>query len=142
MSALKETSVTKRRILLAEDNPNDVVLLKEAFMAEKLDVEIDCVTDGDQLLKLLTALGEGTQNPYALVILDVRLPRRSAEEVLLLLAEQELRLGVPLIVLTTLISEQERARLMRLGVTEVLSKPFDLKEYFALARKIGAFLAA
>ena len=142
MSALKETSVTKWRILLAEDNPNDVVLLKEAFMAEKLDVEIDCVTDGDQLLKLLTALGEGTQNPYALVILDVRLPRRSAEEVLLLLAEQELRLGVPLIVLTTLISEQERARLMRLGVTEVLSKPFDLKEYFALARKIGAFLAA
>lgn len=140
MSALKETSVTKRRILLAEDNPNDVVLLKEAFMAEKLDVEIDCVTDGDQLLKLLTALGEGTQNPYALVILDVRLPRRSAEEVLLLLAEQELRLGVPLIVLTTLISEQERARLMRLGVTEVLSKPFDLAEYFTLARKLGALL--
>ena len=130
----------KRRILLAEDNPNDVVLLKEVFVTEKLDVEIDCVTDGDQLLKLLTALGEGTPNHYGLVIIDGRLPKRSAEEVLLLLAEQQIRLGVPLIVLSTLISEQEKTRLIRLGVTEVLSKPFDLAEYFTLARKLGALL--
>jgi two-component system, sensor histidine kinase and response regulator len=136
------TNPPNRRILLAEDNPQDVILLTEAFVAEKLDIDIDCVPDGDQLLARLAGLKGDGSGSYGMVLLDVHLPRRSAEEVLILLNAQQRRLGIPMIVLSTLISEQEKTKLLNLGVTDVLSKPFDLNEYFALARKLASFLMA
>ena len=129
-----------RRILVAEDNPQDLFLLCEAFVTEKLEVEIDCVTDGDQLLTKLVGLSEGQGESYGLVLLDYHLPRRSAEEVLMTLNEQQRTLGVPLVVLTTMISEGDKRRLLKLGVKDVLAKPFDLAEYFALARTLSSLL--
>ncbi|HEY3742738.1 MAG TPA: response regulator [Bryobacteraceae bacterium] len=128
-----------RKILLAEDNPQDVFLLTEAFLTENIPVQIDCVEDGDQLLTLLTGDGCGS---YGLAVLDAHLPKRSAEEVLTLLGRQQKRPSMPLIILTTLASNQEKDRLMELGVKEILAKPFDLNEYFALAKKLGALLIA
>lgn len=103
-------------------------------------MEIDAVHDGDQLLARLTTLGSDARNTYGLVVLDYHLPRRSAEEVLIALNQQQRNLGIPLVVMTTLISEGEKRRLSKLGVREILSKPFDLSEYFALARTLSSML--
>jgi DNA-binding response OmpR family regulator len=118
------------------------LLLTEAFLAEKLSIEIDCVPDGDELLTRLASLDGDGLNTYGLVLLDVHMPRRSAEEVLMALNAQQRRLGIPLVVLTTLISHQHKDRLLNLGVREVISKPFDLGEYFALAKRLSAMLVA
>jgi DNA-binding response OmpR family regulator len=138
-----EVSVSRRartRILLAEDNPQDVFLLKEAFEAEKLDVELDCVTDGDELLARLLGIAADDTNAYGLVLLDSHLPRRDTEDVLAILQEQQKSLSMPVIVLTSLISEQDKGRLLDLGVNEVLSKPLDLNEYFSLVRQLNSLL--
>jgi len=129
-----------RRILLAEDNPQDVFLLTEAFLAERISVEIDCVVDGDQLLARLTGLTGDGRESYGLVLLDLHLPRRSAEDVLIALNQQQRRLGMPLVVLTTLISNQEQGRLLSLGVSEIITKPCDLDEYYSLAKKLSSLL--
>ena len=135
------SSSNKNRILLAEDNPYDVLLLREAFSAEKLDIEIDCVRDGDQLLgRLLELADDGGGQEYGIVLLDFHLPRRSAEEVLLLLNQQQRRVGIPLVILTTMISEQHKKRLFSLGVSQVLAKPFDLQGYFTLAQTLSSLL--
>jgi len=131
-----------RRILLAEDNPQDVLLLREAFSAENVIVEIDCVSDGDQLLTRLAALTGDGCDAYGLVLLDFYMPRRTAEEVLTELNRQQRRLGMPVVVVTTLISENDKNRLLSLGVSEVLSKPVDLHEYSALAKHLASLLLA
>ena len=108
-------------------------------MGEKLDVEIDAVSDGDQLLTRLAALSS-EECTYGLVLLDIDLPRRSAEEVLIALNLQQRRLGIPLVVLTNLISEVDKRRLVSLGVRAILTKPFDMSEYFALARTLFSLM--
>jgi two-component system sensor histidine kinase/response regulator len=128
------------RILLAEDNPYDALLLKEAFRAENLEVELDCVTDGEQLLTRLLGLGRDGRSSYDLVVLDSHLPRRSAEDVLSILESQSKRISVPVVVLTSLISDQSKSRLLELGVSNVFSKPLELNEYFALVRQLNSIL--
>lgn len=134
-------SNSNRRILVAEDNPHDLFLLAEAIIAEKLNMEIDSVVDGDELFNRLTTLGENAREAYGLVVLDYHLPRRSAEEVLMALNQQQRNLGIPLVVMTTAISEGDKRRLLKLGVREILSKPFDLSEYSVLALTLSSFLA-
>jgi DNA-binding response OmpR family regulator len=137
-----DPSITRSsiRILLAEDNPQDVFLLKEAFEAEKLDVTLDCISDGDELLTRLLDLSRQDPTSYELVLLDSHLPRRSAEDVLTILNAQEQSLDVPVIVLTNLISDQEKGRLLDLGVKDVLAKPLDLSEYASLVRQLNSIL--
>jgi CheY-like chemotaxis protein len=131
---------TRTRILLAEDNPQDVYLLKEAFEVENLDVELDCVSDGDELLTRLLRIAADDGDKYDLVLLDSHLPRRDTEDVLVILQSQQKSLSVPVIVLTSLISEPDKVRLLDLGVNEVLSKPLDLNEYFSLVRQLNSVL--
>jgi CheY-like chemotaxis protein len=129
-----------RRILVAEDNPQDFFLLKEAFQGEALEVELDCLTDGDQLLERLLELADESSPSYGLVLLDAHLPRRTAEEVLKMLQLARKSLSIPVIVLTTLLSDKDKARLRNAGVSEVLSKPLDLTEYFSLAQHLNSRL--
>ena len=128
------------KILLAEDNPHDVFLLKEAFSVERLNVEIDHVDDGEKLYVRLVALSEHAKPAYGLVLMDFHLPRKSAEEVLMALQAEQRKVGIPLVVLTSVISDTDKKNLLKLGVKEVLSKPFDMGEYFALARRLGSLM--
>jgi len=128
------------RILLAEDNPQDEFLLREALVNEGVKVELDCVQDGDELLKRLIQLDRDEAPCYGLVLLDAHLPRRNAGEVLSILSADNKSLNLPVVVLTTMLSEQDKAHLLALGVREVLSKPLDLNEYFSLARRLKSIL--
>ena len=129
-----------RRILLAEDNPQDVFLLREAFLSENIPADFDCVPDGDQLLERLLSLFAGGRDPYALVVLDAHLPKRSAEEVLCALSRQQKRLNVPVVVLTNMISDRDKEKLLGLGVCEIFSKPLDLSDYFSLVHRLAALM--
>jgi two-component system sensor histidine kinase/response regulator len=133
-------SSSSARILLAEDNPQDIFLLKEAFLNEHLNIEIDCVGNGDELLDRLQSFIAGRAVLPGLLLLDAHLPRRNAEEVLAVLHADNTVLPFPIVVLTTLISDQERIRLLGLGVREVLSKPLDLNEYYVLAQHLNSML--
>ena len=141
VSLQSDHSPSPPRILLAEDNPQDVFLLKEAFSNERLNVELECVGNGDDLLDRLRLVAGGAPiHPVGLLLLDAHLPRRNAEEVLAVLREEKTVLEFPIVVLTTLISEPERIRLLGLGVREVLSKPLDLNEYYKLAQHLNSML--
>ena len=145
MKELKETDPKKdfrtarHRILLAEDNPHDCFLLEEAFSNANIAVHIECVPDGDQLLNRLRE-AQGGNSPFGLIVLDAHLPRRSAEEVLTAIQDGHDQLDIPVVVLSSLISEQEKKRFLELGVHSNLSKPLDLNEYLDLARNLEKIL--
>jgi CheY-like chemotaxis protein len=132
----------ERRILVAEDNPQDVLLLTEAFAAGEVAVDLHCVDDGEKLFTQLMALNGDGRDSYGMVLLDFHLPRKSAEEVLMALNARQRSFGIPLVVLTSMIAERDRRKLMDLGAHRVLDKPFDLNEYFALARNLVSILLA
>lgn len=138
---LKDVSTTqyyppRRQILLAEDNPHDHFLLKEALAAADVAVDIIWLADGDELLSHMRAEPKLT---YELVLLDMHLPRHSAEELLVILQEER-GLTAPVVVMSSLISDKQKRRLIDLGVHSVFAKPMDLDDYLELARKLDSIL--
>lgn len=129
------------RILLAEDNSHDQFLLEEAFRSQHLGIEIENVTDGDHVTQRLLPdpAGSGAL-PYDLIVLDAHLPCVSAEEVLEGLMATAVPVAIPIVVLSSALSEAEKMRFTRLGAGAVMMKPLDFDEYLALARALYAMV--
>ena len=88
----------KMSILLVEDLEDDILLIRRAFAAAKLTTPLYVVRDGEEAIEYLSgtgAYGDRQAHPLpSLVLLDVKLPRRSGLEVLLWLrARDDLRVG-------------------------------------------------
>lgn len=119
-------------ILHIEDDPNDVVLVGMAFRKAKLDVNLQAVTDGDMAVNYLG--GEGiyadrkTHPLPALVLLDLKLPRKSGLEVLSWLRSQShpYLKRVPVVMLTSSNQPGDIDAAYELGANSYLVKPGDL----------------
>ncbi|MBB1633878.1 response regulator [Cupriavidus sp. UME77] len=114
------------RILLVEDNVMLANALVEAL--SQAGFTVDCMHDGRAADHLLS-----TQD-YALVILDLGLPKLDGLEVLRRLRQR--RNAMPVLILTAHGSVEDRVKGLNLGADDYLSKPFDLSELEARARAL------
>ncbi|TBR58308.1 response regulator [Mastigocladus laminosus UU774] len=114
-------------ILLVEDDPNDIFLIERAFRRANLHHPIYVVKDGDEAVMYL-----GGQDCYeerekyplpALILLDLKLPRRSGLEVLEWLKQQPLLKRIPVVVLTSSRENIDVDRAYDMGVNSYLIKP-------------------
>lgn len=115
-------------ILLVEDNLKDVFLIQRAFRKAQLTTpSIQVVNDGDQAVLYLSS-----QSPYsdrtihplpALILLDLKLPRRSGAEVLMWLRQQPALKRIPVVVLTSSREFADVNRLYDLGANAYMVKP-------------------
>lgn len=129
------------RILVAEDNPADVYLLREAFSLEGQDVEMIVVTDGEQALDFVQKQGEfaHAQTPD-LVVLDLNLPKSEGSDVLRCIRSKQDYAGVPVVVLTSSDSPRDRKIIETLGASCFITKPSDLDSFLALGRTLIGFI--
>ena len=122
-----------------EDNPGDVMLLREALKESSVPNEYVVAGDGDDAL---TALHEAARNGTLLpdlILLDINLPRKDGWEVLRDI-KQDLRLArIPVIVLTTSTDGNDVRTAYDLHASCYLSKPSDLDAFMRLARLIEEF---
>jgi len=125
-----------RRILLGDDNVGDVELLELAIASQGISIHVETLGEGDSVLLRLKELIANPDRSIRLVILDRRLPRRSAEEIMVALAEQRVIVKAPVLVFSSFVSDTERKRLYELGVTAVLEKPGDWHGYVRLASEL------
>jgi len=113
-------------ILYADDDPDDLQLLKESFQqyANRVDLVIFC--DGIQILSFLQNLSSNEQLP-CLIILDVNMPRLGGKEVLKKLRENTRFDNVPVILFTTSSFEGDKnfASIYNAGF---LTKPIDMRQ--------------
>ena len=95
-------------VLLVEDDPGDVLLIREAFDFNKVHNNLNVVSDGEQALDYLRGTGDYTGRIRPdLVLLDLNLPRKDGREVLAeVKSDPELR-TIPIVVLTTSEAEEE-----------------------------------
>jgi CheY-like chemotaxis protein len=114
-------------ILLAEDNPGDVQLVREALETHDLAVNFHVVTDGEQALRFIRAVDANEAIPLLqLVLLDLNLPRISGEELLAHLRQSPRCRHIPVVAIS---SAPPR------GVAPVIHyfrKPNDYDEYMLL----------
>ena len=115
------------RVLLVEDDLNDIVLTRRAFRKAELPEPIAIVEDGKQAVAYLGATGEFADrraHPLPdLVLLDLKLPRMTGLEVLAWLRQQPSLQRLPVVVLTSSREISDVNRAYELGVNSYLSKP-------------------
>jgi two-component system, chemotaxis family, response regulator Rcp1 len=128
------------RILVAEDNPADVYLLKEAFSLQGADVDLIVVGDGEQALEYVQNEGRTREAPIPdLIILDLNLPKSDGSDVLRCIRENRAYVGVPVVVLTSSDSPRDRKSVESLGASCFITKPSDLDAFLALGRTLMSF---
>jgi CheY-like chemotaxis protein len=127
-------------VLLVEDDPGDVLLIREAFEDHKVGNGLTVVSDGVDAMEFLR--GEGT---YAgrvrpdLILLDLNLPRKSGAEVLAeIKTDPELSM-IPVVVLTTSQSEDDVLRSYKLHANAFITKPVDFDRFGAIVKQIDEF---
>ena len=133
-----------KRILLAEDNANDVELTLTALRANSLANEVIVVRDGAEALDYLYRRGPfAGREPGlpALMLLDLKMPKVDGLEVLRLVkADPEMR-KLPIVVLTSSREEQDLVHSYDLGVNAYVVKPVDFCAFMDAVKLLGGFWA-
>ncbi|WP_233735750.1 response regulator [Halonotius aquaticus] len=127
-------------ILLAEDNPGDVMLTRKALEQGKLANNLHVTTDGVDALEFLRQDGEYEDAPRPdLILLDLNMPRKDGQEVLEeLRADDELR-RIPVVVLTSSESEEDIVRSYELNANAYLTKPVDFDGFVEIVNRLENF---
>ena len=127
-------------VLLVEDDPGDVVLIKEAFEYNKVHNALHVVSDGVQALDFHYRRDGHENAPRPdLVLLDLNLPRKDGREVLEeVKADPDLR-TIPIVVLTTSEAEEDILRSYDLHANAYVTKPVDFDRFIEVVRLIDDF---
>ena len=135
---------TLGRILIVEDDPNDVELTMTALTDYNLANEVVITRDGQQALDYLYCRGEfntrSTENP-AVMLLDLKLPKVGGLEVLQQIRSDERLKMSPVVVLTSSQEEKDMVRSYALGVNAYVVKPVDFHEFVNAIKELGVFWA-
>ncbi|MEM7288456.1 MAG: response regulator [Actinomycetota bacterium] len=129
-------------IVLADDDPDDRLLAREALEESRLANELVTVEDGAELLDYLLRQGEYADrepgNP-GLVLLDLNMPRMDGREALAAIKAHESLRSIPVVVLTTSKAEEDILRTYDLGVNSFITKPVSFEELVTVMRDLGRY---
>ena len=127
-------------ILLVEDDPGDVLLIREAFEDNKVHNRLHVVPDGVEALTFLRQEGVHADAPRPdLVLLDLNLPRKDGREVLAEVKGDESLQHIPVVVLTTSKAEEDVLRSYKLHANAYVTKPVDFDRFIDVVRRIDEF---
>lgn len=133
-----------RRILLAEDNPNDVELTLEALSHHNIINEVDVVNDGAEALDYLYRRNkyEGRRNgDPAVVLLDLKMPKVDGLEVLKAIKSDPRLKSIPVVILTSSREETDLIKSYEIGVNAFVVKPVNFTQFVESVRLVGMFWA-
>jgi len=127
-------------VLLVEDDPGDVLLIREAFTDHKVGNVLSIVSDGVEAMRFIRGEGEheGAERPD-LVLLDLNLPRKSGAEVLAEIKGDPALATIPVIVLTTSEAEEDVLRSYELHANAYITKPVDFERFKEIVQQIDDF---
>ena len=127
-------------ILLAEDNPGDVFIIKQALNQNGLPCQLAHVSDGEEMMKFLYQQ-ENYRNSVRpdLILLDLNLPKKHGFDVLKEIKQDEELKTIPIVILTSSKSEKDIIESYSLHASCYLTKPVDLSEFMAVIQSLKDF---
>lgn len=127
-------------ILLAEDNPGDIELAREALNGHKLRNNLFVVEDGEKALEFLRKQGEYKDVPLPdLILLDLNLPKVDGREVLAEIKQDPGLKRIPVVVLTSSQAEKDIIESYDLHANCYITKPLDFEHFIQVVESIESF---
>ncbi len=130
-------------VLIADDDGDDRMLIKDAFIENNLQTPLHFVEDGEQLLKYLRREGEyarykNTPLP-GIILLDLNMPKMDGRTALAKIKEDKALRNIPVIVLTTSKADEDIVRTYGLGVNSFITKPVTFEGLLKAVRSIANY---
>ncbi len=127
-------------ILMADDDPDDRLLLEDALEEVHLNNQFSFVEDGVELMDYLHRQGnyselEGTPLP-GLILLDLNMPRKDGRQALKEIKEDPALRHIPIIILTTSKAEEDILRSYDLGANSFIVKPVTFDKLVKIIREL------
>lgn len=124
-------------IFLAEDNPGDVELVREALREHHLDYHLFLASDGAQVRQYLERLGTAPDLPCPdILLLDLNLPQAHGFELFQMFRAHPLCGNTPVVIVTSSSAPKDRERAAALGAARYFCKPSELDEFLQLGSMI------
>ncbi len=124
----------RQRLLLVDDNPDDILLFRRAVDRMGIDVELVSAGSGKEALAILESREPAA---FSLLVLDLRMPGMSGLELLKHLGELDQHRHLPRVVFSTSGLQDDIASVWRAGAAGYVQKPLDLRAHDAA---VGAML--
>ncbi|MDB9340508.1 MULTISPECIES: response regulator [Cyanophyceae] len=135
-----QTNVT---ILMADDDHDDQILVREALAESQLPIDLYIVSNGEDLLDYLYNHGLYTDKSKAprpgLILLDLNMPKKNGLEVLQDIKTDPILRSIPVIVLSTSEDKQEIYRTYDLGANSFITKPVKFAALVEIMKNIGKY---
>lgn len=125
------------RVLIVEDNPADVYLIRSALSDHGIEADIEVVSDGERARSKVTGFQAQQQAWPDIVLLDINLPKIDGLELLQRLAAAP----CPIVVMSSSQSPADRQRALDHGAACYFWKPTDLDGFLQLGEVVSDLLA-
>jgi len=119
------------RVLVVEDDSNDVLFLRRALSKRGVNWVVDVASDGEQALKAISA-----DPPPSHIILDLKIPRKNGLEVLSVIRSAPRTKTLRVVVLTSSAEKSDLERATQLGIDLYLIKPVDFSTFLGTIDQI------
>ena len=136
--------IVLKKILLVEDNPNDVELTIEALSEHNLANRVVVLNDGVEAIDYLYYQGQyqhREKEKPAVILLDIKMPRMDGIEVLEAIKNDKDLKSIPVVMLTSSREEPDLKRCYELGVNAYVVKPVNFKDFFEAVECLGILWA-
>jgi len=132
-----------KKILLVEDNPDDVDLTLRALKKNNILNEVIVVNDGEQALNYLECKGRFKDSDPgclpAVVLLDLKLPKVDGHEILRAIRENPRTKFVPVVILTSSLEEEDIIKGYKYGANSYIRKPVDFQQFSTAVQNLGLY---
>ncbi|MGA1825988.1 MAG: response regulator [bacterium] len=127
-------------ILLVEDDPGDVDLMKESLKESKITIDMSVVADGVEAMTYLRKEGRySCVNRPNIILLDLNLPKKDGREVLEEVKNDDDLKEIPIVILTTSNAEQDIIKSYGLGANCYITKPVGFEQFRKVVNEIKNF---
>jgi CheY-like chemotaxis protein len=128
-------------ILLAEDNPADIGLIRMALEEHGVEGELIVIADGEKAIEFIQAIENEAAACPDLAIIDLNLPKQTGREVLKRMRLSERCRSIPAVILSSSDTDQDKAGAIRAGADRYIRKPSRLEEFLRLGAIFKSIIA-
>ncbi|MFK7965146.1 MAG: response regulator [Burkholderiaceae bacterium] len=139
-SSFRMSDTKPLRILMVEDNPGDVRLVKESMIELKIKNDLFHVPDGETGLAYLRREGDFANAVLPdMVLLDLNLPGIGGRDTLAIIKSEEELKHIPVVILTSSEAEADVLRTYQLQANCYVVKPLNLDQFLTVVQSIEHF---